>query len=391
MTEAPPTPAAATAASPSRLRRWLPTLVGLGFAALGLAATGFALSGLDLRVRPAQAPSEAADPIALLRDDVATVQNDLGALSKGIGTNLEALGGALDTAAEERHAEQVLATKSLAGRLARLETSLAALSQEDRRLREEVKALRGALAGSRAGGVAATPSQPPAPEAKPESKPEPKPEPEPVAAAPAPAEPAEPAAPKRRKRGLFSFKMAGGGPDFSERQRYTVIASLSRVGFDAKSSLHDFSGVTSKVEGSFTGKLAASDPEAKGRIRALVADLRTGVDGRDEEMRKVLAAEKHPYVQFDLSSLEVSESDSEARTSVATGRGAFTIRGVSREVAVPLKVSVDASKRLVLTGEATLDLTQFEVEVPSMGAIGMESEVKVWLSLRLRSLGKAGE
>jgi len=380
MTDTPPVPAAPP---PSRLKRWLPTLLGLGLAAFGLGALGFAQSGLDIQVRPPQAPSEGPDPIALLRDDVATVQNDLGALSKGIGTNLEALGTALDTAAEERHSEQAASAKALAGRVARLESSLSTLSKEERRLRSEVAALRTALQRSPGqGGPTTVPADDPAPA-----------EPEPVAAAtPEPAAPPAPAPKKkRRKRGLFSFKMAGGGPNFNERQRYTVIPSLSRVGFDAKSTLHDFSGVTSKVEGSFVGKLASSDPEAKGRIRAVVADLRTGVDGRDEEMRKVLAAEKHPHVQFDLTSLEVSESDAAARTSVAKGLGTFTIHGVSREVAVPLKISVDASKRLVLTGEATLDLTQFEVEVPDMGAVGMEPKVKVWLSLRLRSLGKAGK
>ncbi|MCA8921794.1 MAG: YceI family protein, partial [Planctomycetes bacterium] len=209
------------------------------------------------------------------------------------------------------------------------------------------------------------------------------------AATPAPAEVPAPPAPKR---GLFSFKLAGGGPDFTHTQRYQVIGSLSRVGFDAKSTLHDFSGVTSKVEGTVVARLDQDDPHASATIRAAAATLKTGVDGRDEEMCKVLGAEEHPWIQFDLAGLVVTASDPEAKTYKGVGHGSFTIKGVTREVEVPVELSVDASRRLVASGEAKLNLLDFGLEVPSVaGAIKVEDEVKVWLSLRLRLLGDAEE
>ncbi|MBL4848000.1 MAG: YceI family protein [Planctomycetes bacterium] len=392
--DSPPTPAKSAPSKAGRLWRWAPALVGLALAALGLAAVGFAQSGLEIHVQPGTAPTDAPDPTALLRDDVATLQADLGALSKGIGTNLEALATALDGAAEERHAEQLARSKALSKRLTRLEAALAAETRESARLRAELASLTGALAKG-----TALASARPAPFSPDETDPKPRPQaktPEPVKAADPPPIAAKPEpdpapAPRKRRRGLFSFKLAGGGPDFTQRQRYRVISSLSRVGFDAKSTLHDFSGVTSTVEGSFVSRFDVDDTQAKGKIRAAVKDLRTGVDGRDEEMRKLLGAKRHPWIEFQLTSLEITKSDPQARTATAIGKGTFTIHGTSHEVSVPLAISVDRSKRLLIAGETKLSLLDYKVEVPDMGAIGMKPDVKIWLSLRLRSLGKAGK
>jgi len=368
----------AAPATPSRLRRWAPALVGLAFAGLGLGAAGVGLSQVEISVRPPEAPSDEADPLDLLRDDVSTVQLDIQRLSAGLGQNLETLAQGLDGNAEARHAEHTDA-------LAALDARLSALAQREAETRRELAQLRQALASRPAtapapDGAASDPAPDDAPD---------QPEETPVAEAP-PPEPLPAAAPKR-KRGLFSFKLAGGGPDFTRSQRYQVIGSLSRVGFDAKSTLHDFSGVTSKVEGTLTARLDRDDPQASAMIRAAAAVLKTGVDGRDEEMRKVLAVEEHPWIRFDLAGLTVSTSDPEAKTYRGTAHGTFTIKGVTRELDVPVEISVDASRRLEVSGQATLELPDYGVEVPSVaGAISVEEQVKVWLSLRLRLLGDAG-
>ena len=364
---------------PSRMRRWAPALVGLAFAGLGLGAAGVGLSQVEISVRPPEAPSDEADPLDLLRDDVRTVQLDLQRLSAGLGQNLEALAQGLDGNAEARHAERSDA-------LAALDARLTAFAQREAEACRELAQLRQALA--------ARPAAAPVPdgEAREPATEDTRPAPEETLVAEALQPEPPPATTPKRKRGLFSFKLAGGGPDFTHTQRYQVIGSLSRVGFDAKSTLHDFSGVTSKVEGTLTARLDRDDPQASAMIRAAAAVLKTGVDGRDEEMRKVLAVEEHPWIRFDLAGLTVSTSDPEARTYRGTAHGTFTIRGVTRELDVPVEISVDASRRLVVSGQATLELPDFGVEVPTVaGAISVEEQVKVWLSLRLRSLGDAGE
>lgn len=380
--EAAPAPAAAPA--PSRLVRWAPTLAGLALAGVGFGALGVAQSQVEITVRPPEAPAEGPDPLALLRDDVATLQADLSALSKGLGANLEQLARGLDGASAERDDEQAQQLAQLQQRLRTLERAGNTRAQ---RLAQQLAALRAELAQRGAAPVASeeTPlAQAPAPEPIPEPAPEPEP------AEPAPAEPGEPEPAPKKKRGLFSFKLAGGGPDFSQRQRYQVIASLSRVGFDAKSTLHDFSGVTSKVRGWLTTRLTGDDAHARGHVEAEVAELKTGVDGRDEEMLKRLDAKTHPKIVFELSRLEAKQSDTKARTYSGLAHGAFRIHGKRKEVTVPVEIEVDRSRRLVAKGEVGLQLTDFGIEPPSVaGAINMENEIKVWLSLRLRSLGQA--
>jgi len=374
---------APAAPAPSRLVRWAPTLAGLALAGVGFGALGVAQSQVEITVRPPEAPAEGPDPLALLRDDVATLQADLSALSKGLGTNLEQLARGLDGASAERDDDQARQLAKLQQRLRTLER---AGSTRAERLGRELAALRAELAKRGAAPVASeeTPlAQAPAPEPIPEPAPEPA-EPEP---APEPAEP-EPA--PKKKRGLFSFKLAGGGPDFAQRQRYQVIASLSRVGFDAKSTLHDFSGVTSKVRGWLTTRLTGDDAHARGHVEAEVAGLKTGVEGRDEEMLKRLEAKTHPKIVFELSRLEAKQSDAKARTYSGLAHGAFQIHGKRKEVTVPVQIEVDRSRRLVAKGEVGLKLTDFGIDPPSVaGAINMENEIKVWLSLRLRSLGQA--
>jgi hypothetical protein len=56
---------------------------------------------------------------------------------------------------------------------------------------------------------------------------------------------------------------------------------------------------------------------------------------------------------------------------------------------MPVRLAVDASRRLVIEGEMALRLTDHGIEVPSkLGLISMQDEVKVWIALRARPLAK---
>ena len=58
------------------------------------------------------------------------------------------------------------------------------------------------------------------------------------------------------------------------------------------------------------------------------------------------------------------------------------------EVAMPVQLSVDDSKRVLAKGEMTLALTDYGVPVPSqLGVISMQDEVKVWIALQARAMG----
>jgi polyisoprenoid-binding protein YceI len=204
-----------------------------------------------------------------------------------------------------------------------------------------------------------------------------RPSPEPAAA------PAEPA-----KKGFLSFKVPEKGFRFEGRQKLGIVASLSRVGFDAKSTLHDFSGVTQKVEGELIVDLAQPGASPSGKLEVDASSLDTGLADRDEGMRDLLKTKEHGKLVFEWTGFEPDKVDVAGQKVTGKARGNLTLRGKSREVTMPVTVTVDASKRVGIEGELTILLTDFGIEPPSqLGMISVEDKLKLWISLRARTLG----
>jgi polyisoprenoid-binding protein YceI len=181
-----------------------------------------------------------------------------------------------------------------------------------------------------------------------------------------------------------AWLQAGPALDLDELQRFEVISSSSRVGFDAESTLHDFSGATSDVSGWVEARL--SDPAAGGRGRVVVraATLRTGIDRRDAEMRERLDVERHPELRFDWTGFELEHLERATATLRGHALGTLTIRGVGRAVRVPVQVEVDPERQLRLTAELALKMSDFGVDPPRLLFVRVKDEVKVRVSLRLR-------
>jgi polyisoprenoid-binding protein YceI len=208
--------------------------------------------------------------------------------------------------------------------------------------------------------------------------------PAPPLAAPAPASPP--------KKSFLAFDLPSSAFAFDRRQRFAIVPSLSRVGFDAKSTLHDFSGVSSSVEGTFEVDLARPGEKPSGRITVEAASLDTGIAGRDVDMRKTLAVEQFKTLTFEWSGFSATAVDARAMTLAGSATGKLTIRGKTREVSMPVKVSVDASRRVAIEGELSIQLGDYEVVPPSqLGMVKVADELKLWIALRARLLGPVKE
>jgi polyisoprenoid-binding protein YceI len=200
---------------------------------------------------------------------------------------------------------------------------------------------------------------------------------------------AEATRPAESRRSFLSFVLPADGFAFDQVQRFEIVPSLSRVGFDAKSTLHDFTGVTSAVRGSLVARLSDLSADASARIEADAASLDTGLADRNEAMREHLAPHTHPKILFELKTLESKGIDAVGKKMEGVVKGELTVRGVTRPISMPLKVVVDESMRLVVEGESPLKLSDFGVPVPSkLGLISMQDEVRIWISLRARVAGR---
>ena len=337
-------------------------LSAIGAVALLLLVGGSAaaLYTVQRRLHITVAEAEAAggargpSPVDTIAEELGAVRNDLRAFASRLGPQLEALAAALDESADARDAtlRQELAT--MGAQLAKLQAAAAASVEPP----------------------AAAPIEPPV--ALPA---------EPPVAVPSAAPTAAP-----RKRGFLRFDLPSDTFAFDRRSRFSVVPSLSRVGFDAKSTLHDFSGATAKVEGAFVTTLSAPGAACRGRIVVEAASLDTGLEGRDAAMRDHLAVADHAQIVFEWSGFDEAVVDAAAQTVKGRALGKLTLRGVTRDVAMPVQVTVDASRRVAIEGQLPIEMPDYAIPVPSqLGVIGVDPTVTLWIALRARCEGPAEE
>lgn len=357
----------------------------LGWTGLGL----FAWANVAERVTIVSSESADAAPadspaVLALADEVNALHQDVRALASGFGENLTALHDALSSSIDEHAAAMELRMAALRDEVgSRPDTSpLDGLAD----LRRELAELRLSLERT-----TALPAGQPVPSAPVAAEPTPVAEVaalEPAPVEPVPAEPvAAPAAPEKKgKKSFLAFKLPSDEFRFDERRTWALVPNLSRVGFDAKTTLHDFTATTSTLTGELEVDLSRPDDAPRARLVAQAKSLNSGNGDRDEQMREHLAVEEHPEIVFELASFVPAELDLAAMKASGKARGKMTIRGVTQEVEMPVKVAVDDARRLCVEGEMMLDLERFSVPVPNkLGLISMEKEVKVWISLRLRA------
>ncbi len=331
------------------------------------------------------------EPLALLRDEVTTLQRDVGALVAALEANLRQLAASLDGAQQVHAAGCREDVRRLTASLERWQQSVdgttASLSAAIARLADRQPDGQGAPVAAGAETMVVTTPMAPA-DARTATGPD-------AAAGNSPggdlaregAPPAQPA-----QGGFLNFRLPSRTFRFDQPHDFVLLPDLSRVGFDATSTLHDFSGVTQAVTGELHADLHDPAGTWSGRVVCQAGTLLTGVDGRDEGLREHLATSQHPDICFEITGFEPAANGIDAAHETVQGAvlGRMTIRGRTRDLRVPIRAAMDAGRRLVVEGQAPLKLSDYEVPVPSkLGVISMGDEVKVWVALRLR-VGKGG-
>lgn len=342
----------------------------LAWTALGLFA--WTRVGERVHVQVSDGSNAGDERDRLLIDRVETLSTDLDELIAVLEANFGGIARALDEEGDARAAESARVRE----RLTALESALPFALQA----RETAGALSATLARLEALANAqiplveqlvAPPMQASAPSAE---------------APPALVTPQEAESAVERKRSFLAFDLPSRDFRFEGPQRFEVLGDLSRVGFDAKSTLHDFTGISDRVSGEFTVDLAHPDDGISGAIAVRVESLNTGVGGRDEALREHLEGTEFDELRFEPTRFVATRSDASKLELDGVVHGKLTIRGVTREIEVALQARVDDSRRLVLEGEWPLLLSDYGVPVPNqLGVVSMQDEVRAWLRLRTRA------
>lgn len=150
-------------------------------------------------------------------------------------------------------------------------------------------------------------------------------------------------------------------------------AGNNQVSFESQSTIEDFTGVCNEVGGEC--KLDPRKIESfTGRFSVQVADMRTGIELRDEHLRSAdwMDAKKHPEVVVEIRSVEGVQKKS-ADTAALTLVGTCTIKGVTKDVKIPatltyLDESPQTQKRV--KGDLIRIRAQWDVKLSDHGITG---------------------
>jgi polyisoprenoid-binding protein YceI len=156
-------------------------------------------------------------------------------------------------------------------------------------------------------------------------------------------------------------------------QEVTVSSGqLNSIKFLAKSTLSNFTGTTSSVEG-FIKWDSALTSNSKIELKVFLDSLDTGIGLRNNHMReKYLETNLYPFAQFTgriTSGIQKSKLD-----SVVNAEGILRIHGVEKKEKITARI-YEYGKMSKLETSFSISLSDFNIEQPSFLFISVDNDI----------------
>lgn len=174
-------------------------------------------------------------------------------------------------------------------------------------------------------------------------------------------------------------------PAFAEPAHWTPIRGQSLVSFDAIFPPANFSGYGRDLSGQFELDAADLTQGISGSLTVNVVGISTGNEGRDKEMWKSLAAERHPTIYFVIQTIEAPSFPpgvAEHTDTLLTIQGRLSIAGVERVKRFSGRVRLKEG-RLWVRGESRFKMSDFGIKPPQFLLLPVKDEVGVGFDLLL--------
>jgi polyisoprenoid-binding protein YceI len=169
-----------------------------------------------------------------------------------------------------------------------------------------------------------------------------------------------------------------------------TITTESKLWFDGKSTLRDWSCKATAIEGAIEADGADAVAGVLGGKKAVKAVTLTFPTEKldcdngtmNKHMKNALDASKYAEITFALKDYDLST----AAPVTATLRGTLTIKGVEKPVTFPATVEAGGNGALRVTGTYVLDMTAWGVEPPKLmlGTLKVRENVTVGFNLLLQ-------
>jgi polyisoprenoid-binding protein YceI len=156
------------------------------------------------------------------------------------------------------------------------------------------------------------------------------------------------------------------------------------LSFTGHSTVGDFVGTTTAVSGGVVG--SAELANATGWVEAPFSTMSTGNRLRDHDMRGTMEVDKYPTMRFELAGVTVDPQTSPSSTVTGALRGALTIHGVTREVAVPATL-IATGDTIDVSGAFPLDLTDYKIGglTRLLGTLRLQHNIDVRFHVRFQA------
>jgi len=184
---------------------------------------------------------------------------------------------------------------------------------------------------------------------------------------------------------LVLLVLPGAPPAFAEPARWMPVRGQSLVSFDAVFPPANFSGFGRDLSGEFEADAADLSQGVSGSLTVQVLGISTGNEGRDKEMWKSLAAERHPTMYFVIQTIEAPSFPSgvaEHTDTLLTIQGRLSIAGVERVKRFSGRVRLKDG-RLWVRGESRFKMSDFGIKPPQYLLLTVKDEVGVGFDLLL--------
>jgi hypothetical protein len=169
-----------------------------------------------------------------------------------------------------------------------------------------------------------------------------------------------------------------------DRHHHSLIPERSAVLLNVQTSLGPVSFGANGLEGFIEvvvrdGRIDADHP-ATAHLELLVNRLTSGNSAYDSELRRQINARRFPTSYLDLH--DVTPLDPPSSTFEV--RGEITLRGATVPARGVVVAELPEPELLVVSGEESLDISDFGIPPPTLFMIKIDPEVKVRLHLEAR-------
>jgi polyisoprenoid-binding protein YceI len=163
-----------------------------------------------------------------------------------------------------------------------------------------------------------------------------------------------------------------------------AVLQSGTLSFTGHSTVGDFVGTTTAVSGGVTGNAELAN--VRGWVEAAIATLSTGNGLRDRDLRATMDVAKYPTMRFELAGVTVGSPAAASDTVTGTLRGALTIHGVTRDVAIHATL-IAAADTIDVSGAFPVDLADYKVGGLSrlFGTLRVRRDIEVRFRVRFQA------